>query len=85
MIIFHSMRIFNVVSPIIVMLYTQLEDNIEQRPVKQIWTEVMGIVLAVNAWMMNFLNKFGVEKGNGLSPFDISIDSPHEISELVKE
>ena len=28
---------------------------------------------------------FRVEKGNGLSPFDVSIDSPYVLGELVKE
>ena len=60
MIIFHSMRICNVVSPIILLLYTQLEDDIERPPVEQIWPEVMGIILAANAWMVTFPNKFGV-------------------------
>ena len=45
----------------------------------------MGIILALNSWMMTFLNTFGVEKGNGLSPSVVSIDSPHALCELVKE
>ena len=35
--------------------------------------------------MVPFLNKFGIEKGSGLSPFAVSIDSPHALGELVKE
>ena len=34
--------------------------------------------------MVPFLETFGVEKGNGLSPFDVSIDSPHALGDLVK-
>ena len=79
------MRIFNVVLPIIVLLYTQFKFDIERPPVKHIWPEVMGIILAVNAWMVTFLKTFGVEKGNGLSPFAVSIDIPHALIELVKE
>ena len=79
------MRICNVVSPIIVLLYTQLEVDLERPPVEHIWPEVMGIILAVNAWMVPFLKTFGVEKGNGLSPFAVSIDIPHALGELAKE
>ena len=35
----------NVVSPIIVLLYAQVEVDLEQPPVEQIWPEVMGIIL----------------------------------------
>ena len=84
MIFLHLMRICNVVSPIIVLLYTQFEVDLERPPVNQIWPEVMGIILAVNAWMVPFMKTFGVEKGNFLSPFDVSIDIPHALGELVK-
>ena len=43
----------------------------------------MGIILAVNSWMVPFLKTFGLEKGNGLSPFAVNIDSPHALVELV--
>ena len=78
------MRIDNVFSTIIVLLYTQLEVDLERPHVKQIWTEAMGIILAVNAWMVTFLKTFGVYKGKGLSPFAFSIDRPHALGELVK-
>ena len=84
MIFFHWMCICNVVSPIILLLYTQVKFDLERPPVEQIWPEVMGIILAVNAWMVPFLKKFVVEKGNDLSPFAVSIDIPHAIDELVK-
>ena len=45
----------------------------------------MGIILAVNAWMVPFLKTFGVDKGNCISPFSVSIDSPYVLGELVKE
>ena len=44
----------------------------------------MGIILVVNAWMVPFLETFGVEKGNGISPFAVSIDSPHALGDLVE-
>ena len=56
------MRICNVVSPIIVVLYTQFEVDLERPPVKHIWPGVMGIILAVNALVVPFLQKFGVDK-----------------------
>ena len=85
MIVFHSMHICNVVSPIIVLLYTQLEVYLERPPAEQIWPEVMSIILAVNSWMVPFLNTFGVEDRNVLSPFAVSIGIPHALGELAKE
>ena len=85
MIVFHSIRICNVVSPIIVLLHTQVKVDTEQPPVKQIWPEMMGIILAVNLCMVPFLKTFGVEKVNCLYLFALSIDSSHALSELVKE
>ena len=79
------MSICNVVSPIILLLYTQIEVDIERPPVEHVWTELMGIILAVTAWMVPFLNKIGVQKGNGISPFAVSIDIPHALGELVEE
>ena len=84
MIVFHSMIICNIVSPIIVLLYTQVEVDLGQPLVKQNFPEVMGILLVVNAWMVPFLKTFGVEKGNGQYTFPVSIDSPHALGELVK-
>ena len=83
MIDFHWMRICIVVSPIIVLLYTQVKVDLEQLPAEHIWPEVMDIILAVNAWMVTFLKAFGVEKGNGLSPFAVSIDIPHALGDLA--
>ena len=85
MIVFHSMQICNVVSPIVVLLYTQFEVDLERPPVEHIWPEVMGIILALNSCMVPFLNTFGIEKGNCLSPFSVNIDSPHVLGELGKE
>ena len=85
MIIFHLMRICNFVSPIIVLLYTKLEVDLEQSPVKHISPELMGIILAVTAWIVPFMKTLGVEKRNGLSTFAVSTDSPHARVDLVKE
>ena len=41
--------------------------------------------MAVNAWMVPFLNIFGVEKGNCISNFSVRIGSPHDMCELMKE
>ena len=85
MIVFHSMRICNVVSPIIVLLYTQFEVDLERPPVEHIWPAVMGIILAANAWMVPFLMTSGEDKVNGLSPFAVNIDIPYALGESVKE
>ena len=45
----------------------------------------MGIILAMNAWMVPFLKTFGADKGNSLSTFAVSIDIPHALIELAKE
>ena len=43
-----------------------------------------GMIVEVNAWIVPFLEMFGVEKVNGLSLFSIRIGIPHELCELVK-
>ena len=85
MIVFYWMRTCDIFLPIIILLYTWVEVDLERPPVEQIWPELMDIILAVNARMVPFIQTFWVEKGNGLSPSAVSIDSPHVLSELVKE
>ena len=43
--------------------------------VDQLWEEVKGVIEVVNSWMLPFLKVFGVEEGNGLSPFDSGMHS----------
>ena len=85
MIVFHPMRICNVVSPIILLLYNWVEVDLKRLPVEHIWPEVMGIILGVNAWVVPFLKTFGVVKGNDIFHFSVSINIPHAIGELVRE
>ena len=44
--------------------------------VDQLWSEVEGIISFSVTLMLPFLQLFGVEEGNGLSPFAVSISSP---------
>ena len=44
--------------------------------VDQLWTEVKGIVSFCVSLMTPFLKSFGVEEGNGLSPFAVHIATP---------
>ena len=49
---------------------------LNQLDVGQFWDEVSVLLQAAMVWMVPFLNLFGVEEGNGLSPFDVNIDTP---------
>jgi len=59
--------------------------NLDEPAVNQLWDEVKGIIQAVNSWMIPFLKIFDVEEGNGLSPFAIQIDTPHDLRKLVDQ
>ena len=65
-------------------LYTQVAVDIEGLPLEHIWPEMKGMIVEVNAWIVPFLEMFGVEKVNGLSLFSIRIGIPHDLCELVK-
>jgi hypothetical protein len=54
-----------------------------QPAVDQLWSEVSGIIEAVNSWMIPFLELFGVENGNGISPFANSFHSAIDLSNAV--
>ena len=49
------------------------------------WEEVKGVIEVVNSWMMPFLKLFGVEVGNGLSPFAVDIDTPSDLLALIDQ
>ena len=53
--------------------------------VDQLWEEVKGVIEVVNSWMLPFLKVFGVEEGNGLSPFAVTIDKPSDLLALVEQ
>ena len=46
-----------------------VEVSLVETAVVQLWDEVSGIIYAVNSLILHFLALFGVEEGNGLSPF----------------
>ena len=47
--------------------------------VTQLWNEVKGVIEVTNSFMLPFLKLFGVEVGNGLSPFATNIDTPDDL------
>ncbi len=51
--------------------------------VNQLWTEFSKIVKTANAVVVPFLKLFGVEEGNGLSPFARTFDSPNDLSTVI--
>ena len=51
----------------------------------QLWDEFHGVMKAKMEWMVTFLELFGVEEGNGLSPFATEINTPAEPSDHLKE
>ena len=53
--------------------------------VDQLWEEVKGVIEVVTSWMLPFLKVFGVEEGNGLSPFAVTIDKPSDLLALVEQ
>jgi len=59
-------------------------DN-DKPAVDQLWDEVKGVIEVVNSWMLPFLKVFGVEEGNGLSPFAVAIEKPSDLLALVEQ
>ena len=53
--------------------------------VTQLWDEVQGVIKFANSRMVNFLTLFGIEDGNGLSPFCHSISHPAELKSLITQ
>lgn len=54
--------------------------------VHQLWDEVKGVIEAVNTYMKPFLQLFGIEEGNGLSPLvKAQYDSPADIRSIIVE
>ena len=49
--------------------------DLDAPAINQLWDEVQGVIEAANAWMTSFLTLFGVESGNGLSPFAVNIET----------
>jgi len=53
--------------------------------IDQLWDEVRGIIEFSNAKMKCFLSLFGIEEGNGLSPFARSVTEPSELKAILIE
>ena len=58
--------------------------DLEERAVDQLWDEVHGFMKAITDWMVTFLELFGLEEGNGLSPFTTEVNTPAELSDHLK-
>ena len=48
-------------------------------PVTQLWSEFSKIVKTTNDVMLPFLKMFGVEEGNGISPFARNFENPSDL------
>ena len=59
--------------------------DLDIAPVNQLWEEVSGVIAVTNAWMTPFLRLFGVEAGNGLSPFATDINSPSDLRVMIAQ
>ena len=58
--------------------------ELEEPAVDQLWDEFHRVIKATTELMVPFLDLFGVEEGNGLSPFDTEINTPEELSDHLK-
>jgi hypothetical protein len=59
--------------------------NFSRSAVEQLFPEVKQNWDMTVAWMLPFLQLFGVEKGNGLSPLARMLNSPEDLINLVEE
>ena len=59
--------------------------DLNQLAVGQLWDEASRVTQAATAWMVPLLNLFGVEEGNGLSPFDIKINTLGDLVRFVEQ
>ena len=58
--------------------------DLEEPSFNQLWDELHGVMKATMESMVPFLELFGVEEGNGLSPFATDIKTPAELSDHLK-
>ena len=49
----------------------------------QIFPKVKGTINNVNHFMKPFLKIFGMEYGNGISPFAVDMDDPSDLRKLI--
>ena len=50
----------------------------------QLWPEIKGIICNINQFMKPFLKIFGVEEGNGPSPFYVDMDTLYDLIKPTK-
>ena len=49
-----------------------------------LWPEIKSIIFNFNQFMKPFLKIFGVEEGNGLSPFSVDMDIPADLIKPIE-
>ena len=58
--------------------------DLEEPVVDQLWDEVHVVMKATTECMVPFLELFGLEEGNDLSPFATEINNIEELSDNIK-
>ncbi len=61
----------------------EVEVNINNPVVGQLWNEVMGLLTFTRSVMVPFLKVFGVVEGHGLSLFEVKIDTPQDLQQII--
>ncbi len=60
-----------------------VEVNINNPVVCQLWDEVMGLLAFTRSVMVPFLTFFGVVEGRGLSSFAVKINTPQDLQQII--
>ena len=63
----------------------QVEVDLNMPAVTQLWSEFTKIVKITNDVMLPFLKMFGVEEGNGISPFARTFDMPSDLVAAINK
>ena len=59
--------------------------SLDKSDTNSLWDEVWGVIEYSNAITTSFLNLFGIEQGNGLSPFVANLATPLDLKDLMSE
>ena len=62
-----------------------VEVDLHMPAVNQLWSEFIRIVKTTNDVMLPFLKLFGVEEGNGVSPFARTFDTPSDLIAVINK
>ena len=57
--------------------------SLDKSAVSSLWDEVQGVIEYSNPLAKRFLNLFGIEQGNGLSPYLTSIATPSDMKDQI--